>query len=185
MNNASYHSVREKGTTAPTSNSLKGDIINWLEKNNVPFDKKSKKPELYEIIKSKKQPPVYKVHVDEFLKRKGHEVLRLPPYHCEFNPIELIWGDLKGYIGRENSTFKLNDVKHLIQKGLSQIDKLKWLNACNHVKNNIELKCWKEDGIRGEISKVVINLEFDNESDSESNDDDSSDGDETEDYEWP
>jgi hypothetical protein len=32
---------------------------------------------------------------------------------------------------------------------------------------------------------VVINLEFDNESDSASNDDDSSDGDETEDYEWP
>ena len=61
-------------------------MINWLEKNNVPFDKKSKKPELYEIIKSKKQLPVYKV--DEFLKRKGHEILRLPPYHCEFNPIE-------------------------------------------------------------------------------------------------
>jgi hypothetical protein len=35
-----------------------------------------------------------------------------------------------------------------IQEGFSQIDKLKWLNACNHVKNNIELKCWKEDGIR-------------------------------------
>jgi hypothetical protein len=50
---------------------------------------------------------------------------------------------------------------------------------------NIELKCWKEDGIREEILKVVINLESDNENDSESNDDDSSDGDETEDYEWP
>lgn len=183
MDNASYHSVREEGTKAPTSNSLKGDMINWLEKNNVPFDKKSKKPELYEIIKSKKQPPIYKV--DKFLKITGHEILRLPPYHCEFNPIELIWGDLKGYIGRENSTFKLNDVKNLIQEGFSQIDKLKWLNACNHVKNNIELKCWKEDGIREEISKVVINLESDNENDSESNDDDSSDGDETEDYEWP
>jgi hypothetical protein len=43
------------------------------------------------------------------------------------------------------------------------------LNACNRVKNNIELKCWKEDGIREDISKVVINLESDNESDSESN----------------
>ena len=92
---------------------------------------------------------------------------------------------MKGYIGRENSTFKLNDVKNLIQEGFSQIDKLKWLNVCNHVKNNIELKCWKEDGIREEISKVVINLESDNETDSESNEDDSSDGDETEDYEWP
>jgi hypothetical protein len=55
MDNASYHSVREEGTKAPTPNSLKGDIINWLEKNYVPFDKKGKKTELYEIIKSKKQ----------------------------------------------------------------------------------------------------------------------------------
>jgi hypothetical protein len=54
-----------------------------------------------------------------------------------------------------------------------------------YIKNNIELKRWKEDGIREEISKVVINLESDNENDSERNDDDSSDGDETEDYEWP
>ena len=41
MDKASYHSVREEGTKAPTSNSFKGDMINWLEKkNNVPFDKK-------------------------------------------------------------------------------------------------------------------------------------------------
>jgi hypothetical protein len=39
----------------------------------VPFDKKRKKPELYEIIKSKKQPPIYKV--DDFLKIKGHEII--------------------------------------------------------------------------------------------------------------
>jgi transposase len=28
---------------------------------------------------------------DEFLRGKGHDVLRLPPYHCEFNPIEVVW----------------------------------------------------------------------------------------------
>jgi transposase len=33
MDNASYHSVREEGTKNPTSNSLKGDMINWLTKN--------------------------------------------------------------------------------------------------------------------------------------------------------
>ena len=69
----------------------------------IPFDIKLLKPQLYEIIKKCKSEPKYKV--DEFLKQHGHEVLRLPPYHCEFNPIELIWGDLKGFIGRNNSTF--------------------------------------------------------------------------------
>jgi hypothetical protein len=38
----------------------------------------------------KKPEPVHKI--DEFLRGKGHDVLRLPPYHCEFNPIEMEWG---------------------------------------------------------------------------------------------
>jgi len=37
MYNASYHSVREEGTKAPTSNSRKGEMINWLEKNQYKF----------------------------------------------------------------------------------------------------------------------------------------------------
>jgi transposase len=74
---------------------------------------------LYEIIKLKKPEPVYKT--DEFLRGKGHDVLRLSPYHCEFNPIEMVWGDVKGYVGRENNTFKTNDVKDLIIKGFKTI----------------------------------------------------------------
>jgi hypothetical protein len=65
------------------------NMISWLTKNNINFNNKAKKPEIYGIVKLNKGPPIYKV--DEFLKRKGHEVLRLPPYHCELNPIELIF----------------------------------------------------------------------------------------------
>jgi transposase len=43
---------------------------------------------MYEIIKLKKPEAVYKT--DEFLRGKGNNVLRLPPYHCEFNPIEMV-----------------------------------------------------------------------------------------------
>ncbi|XP_071132930.1 uncharacterized protein [Mytilus edulis] len=73
MDNASYHSVRVDGTKAPTSNSQKV----FLNEHGLKFDSKFTKPKLYEIIKSKKIAPVYKV--DEFLKKKGHDVLRLPP----------------------------------------------------------------------------------------------------------
>ena len=137
MDNASYHSVREEGTKTPTSNSRKGDMISWLTKNNINFNNKAKKPELYGIVKLNKGPPIYKV--DEFLKRKGHEVLRLPPYHCELNPIELIWGDLKGFVGREHSTIKREDVKALIKKGFAQIDSAKWLHVCEHVNNSTQI----------------------------------------------
>jgi hypothetical protein len=29
----------------------------------------------------------------------------------------MVWGDVKGYVGQENNTFKTNDVKDLIIKG--------------------------------------------------------------------
>ena len=175
MDNAFYHSVRFDGTNAPTFNSRKGDMKHFLNKHGLEFDSKFAKRKLYEIIKSKKIAPVYKV--DEFLKKKGHDVLRLPPYHCDLNPIELIWGDLKGFIGKENSTFKLNDVKSLIQRGFEQIDSTKWLKSCDHVKNIIEPSYWKKDAIQEEIQKIVINIQSDSESESEK--DYSSDGDKT------
>jgi transposase len=37
--------------------------------------------------------PAYKI--DKILGEHGHEVVRLPPYSPEFNPIEKIWGLLK------------------------------------------------------------------------------------------
>ena len=105
MDNASYHSVIKEGTKAPTSATRKGDMQKWLKDKKIPFDGKMKKTELYEIIKLKKAEPVYKT--DEFLHGKGHNVLCLPPpppYHCEFNPIEMVWRDVKGYVGWENKT---------------------------------------------------------------------------------
>lgn len=41
MDIVSYHSVGEDGTKAPTSNSRKGDMINWLTKNNINFNNKA------------------------------------------------------------------------------------------------------------------------------------------------
>jgi len=32
---------------------------------------------------------------DEAARALGHIVLRLPPYHCQYNPIELVWGIMK------------------------------------------------------------------------------------------
>jgi len=43
-------------------------------------------------------------------KNTGHSVLRLPPYHCELNPIELAWAMVKTYVKQNNNTFNIDDV---------------------------------------------------------------------------
>ena len=70
------------------------------------------KPELLELCKKNKSAPVYVV--DE---AHGHCAIRLPPYHSDLNAIELIWGDLKGCVARNDLTFKFKDVKELIEAG--------------------------------------------------------------------
>ena len=44
---------------------------------------------------------------------------------------------IKGYVGRENNTFKTNDVKDLIIKGFKTISCIT-PEKCNHVENKIE-----------------------------------------------
>lgn len=72
---------------------------------NITYDAKATKPQLDNIhlTKQNKPDPVYKT--DELLheRRHGLIVLRLPSYHCDWNPIELIQGDLKGPPAQENN----------------------------------------------------------------------------------
>ena len=44
---------------------------------------------------------------DNIAKKYGHEVIRLPPYHCDLNAIELIWADEKNCVARENREMTL------------------------------------------------------------------------------
>jgi hypothetical protein len=72
------------------------------------FDFSETKPELYEKIKIHK--PNRQVYViDKLLSEHGHSVLRLPPYHPELNPIELMWALVKNYVAAHNDKF--NNVK--------------------------------------------------------------------------
>jgi hypothetical protein len=40
----------------------------------------------------------------------------------------MVWWDVKGYVGRENNTFKTNDIKDLIIKGFKTLTPEKWTN---------------------------------------------------------
>jgi transposase len=46
----------------------------------------------------------------------GHAVLRSPPYNLDLNPIELIWADVKQWVGADNTTFRTNDAKLLCEQ---------------------------------------------------------------------
>jgi transposase len=87
LDNARYHS--RKVETRPSCSWTKLKISEWLQNRNIDSDPDSLKCELLEI--SNKCPLTKEYVVDNLALQYGHVVLRLPSYHCQFNPIEMVW----------------------------------------------------------------------------------------------
>ncbi|XP_061717563.1 uncharacterized protein LOC133525293 [Cydia pomonella] len=155
LDNASYHSRREERT--PTMQWRKGDIQGWLRSKNILYDDKYVKKELMDLVNPVKEK--YQSYViDEMAKKKDITVLRLPPYHCELNPIELIWADIKGYVARNNTTFNFKDLKKLVEDGIEQVTKEKWANCVEHVKKEEKKMCDLDHTIDKTMDKFIINV---------------------------
>ena len=92
MDNAPYHNVQVD--RPPVRANKKVMMQEWLTRHMVPWDAKMFKDELHTLNKKHTPAPVYVVN--QILESHGHLGLRLPPYHADLNPIELIWGNLKG-----------------------------------------------------------------------------------------
>ena len=93
---------------------------------------------LYEKIKQKQIPVVYKT--DKIANLHGHAVIRTPVRHCELNPIELIWVQVKGFVAKNNTTFRIKDVKELTYAAFGKITKHK---ICEQKQKNMWSKLKK------------------------------------------
>lgn len=155
MDNAPYHSTQIN--RPPSQSSTKACIILWLQTNNIQFDATLKKAELLTIVKTMK--PQFKTYeLDEIAKSKGHEVLRLPPYHCQFNAIELIWANVKGRVARRNTSFTISEVERLARDAIQEITSEDWKKAIEHTKKIIE-EAWHKEGVLEEcVDEMIISL---------------------------
>lgn len=80
LDNALYHNTRAEKLPM---------MQEWLTSKGIHFDSNLRKVKLYDIIKKHKSDFItYKI--DDYIKSKGFEVLRLPPYYPELNAIENI-----------------------------------------------------------------------------------------------
>ena len=141
MDNASYHSRRVEST--PTSLWRKGQIINWLHLKNIEHQPHMLKVQLLDIARLQKAE-FTKYVIDEMARERGVTVLRLPPYHCELNPIELIWAQIKNQVASKNTTFKLKDLKSLLQEAIADVNEAAWKKCIAHVQKE-EKKMWDLD----------------------------------------
>ncbi|XP_045107564.1 uncharacterized protein LOC123502506 [Portunus trituberculatus] len=94
MDNASYHS--RKVDKPPTTANKKAEIQEWLEKKGVAVPDGLLKTQLLHLVTRHTAAAHTQYVIDKTASEHGHKVVRLPPYHCNYNPIELIWAQVKG-----------------------------------------------------------------------------------------
>lgn len=152
LDNASYHSRQIQ--KVPNTSSTKATIQKFLLEHDLFYEDNYTKGQLLEVLRTGDFKKQY--HIDEQAKTRGLTVLRLPPYHCIFNPIELIWGQLKKKIRRRNVFPKFDSrVVELIRSELNNITPSYWRMCIQHVisveKNYFDVARLDND--------LIINLE--------------------------
>lgn len=167
IDNAPYHNKQE--SPAPTTSTRKAEMIKWLSDRNIAHSNTMYKPELYSIIKMHK--PSFKIYkIDDLFSKSGHTVLRLPPYHPDLNPIELIWSLLKGRVAKKNVTFNIDAVERLVSETCESITKDEWKKRCEHTRKIEEAYMELEPHIDQITEQIIIRLDEDSNSDDECDD---------------
>jgi len=167
MDNASYQSTLIDNF--PKSNARKAEIQDWLTKRNVNFSPLENLAELK--VKVKALIPFEKQYeLDESAMGMGHEVIRLPPYHCQYKPIELIWAQVENQVAAKNKTFKMVDIEKLTHEALDSVTKHDWEKCVRHAKE-LQNQDNEKEIMRDSIMEPIILTLLLNDSDWESSDD--------------
>jgi transposase/DNA-directed RNA polymerase subunit H (RpoH/RPB5) len=156
LDNAPYHCrKREK---LPNNSWSKNNIKIWLTSKGIPFEDDILKAQLVHIAQQNKDK--YNVYsVDEMAQLQNKTILRLPPYHCELNPIELIWAQIKNFVASKNTTFKLPDVKNLCLQAINKTGVEEWNNCVKHITDSVEKKLWDLDNImENAVEPLIISV---------------------------
>lgn len=170
MDNASYHNRSRIKYPRPNASWKKQDIKNYLTKAGIEVEENLLKSELLAIAIQDVPGKVYVV--DELIAAHGHKVLRLPPYHCQYNAIEMVWSQAKRYfdvhIGEHG--YGHEKVLSMWDEALKQVSAENWKSYISHVEQLIE-DAWNQEIMFDSMDDQSFIINVGGDSDESSNDD--------------
>lgn len=131
VGNASHHN--KQFDLAPTANSTKAEMQAWLSKKGIEYDVNLLKPQLYKLIKENKDK-FKKFSIARILAENNHNVLRLPPFHPDLNPLTLACSAINQYVGSKMNKWNYYDAINLVAEKVKSMKMSDWEIFCNRVK---------------------------------------------------
>jgi len=99
LDNAKYHHVKPADTPKASRSIKKSDLQALLDVHGIPYDESDVVLMLHKRLRD------HNASVDAAVvsaaRALGHEVLFTPPYHCDLQPIEMLWARVKRAVGRD------------------------------------------------------------------------------------
>jgi len=144
LDNASYYSV---ANNVPSMAWKKDNILQWFESKGILFDRPIVKCQLIEKVREIRLVfDNYRRSVQEAINR-NKAVLRLPPYHCELNPMQLAWSVAAKHARTKTcASCNVEDVCKLLNDGVRLVTPEKLAGYVNYSIAQEE-NLWKLDFI--------------------------------------
>mgnify|MGYP003623681944 CR=1 FL=1 len=132
-------------------------IVSFMnEHNNEVPDQLPVKSVLLSMIRSANIQMILMVH--NIARELGHEVLRLLPYHCVLNLIEMIWISIKAKVGKNKRTLSLSpSVCAVLRQSVDNVStavRSKFINHTIKIEDEYILR-----NLQNDSEQFVINLQ--------------------------
>nr|XP_034827881.1 uncharacterized protein LOC117985299 [Maniola hyperantus] len=144
MDNAPYHSAQLN--KPPTKSSSKNSMMKWLADKNVYYDRNMRKAELFSLIEQLHKPVEINYNIDNIIRGHGHDVIRLPSYMYDLNPVELAWDDIKRFVREHEMKGDLcfTELIQITTNAISTVTAEYWQHFEKHVQI-LENDYWEKD----------------------------------------
>ena len=158
LDGARYHRMYHEDEFFP-GKAKKQELKAWLIDNEIQFNQTACKEDLKVLAMIHWTPPLNMIEelaIEDGEKRfkYPHRVLYLPPYHPEYNGIELAWARVKHYIG-DNPNYNLETI---LTENLPDALSIMTPQIAKNIISHIIAK-WQED-LGTEIDPMAITLKI-------------------------
>jgi hypothetical protein len=110
------------------TSTIKQDIIDWLEQKIIRFSKTETRTEFLKCVHPfRHNRKMYEL--DQLTDKRGHQVVQLPPYHCHYNIIEVVWSQVNLEVAKKNKTFTVAEVERLVNIELDRVVQEDWASC--------------------------------------------------------